>query len=182
MSRSPFYDDPKFITLYQQYESSAKALQMAVIEACRILDKESLPGPRRQIDMHKLNQLRRFLERDAYKVFTYDGVSSPPLPPETELRKAASKFKDAVSAQAFGKAGRAEQYISQAQAQVDVRCKQVWGAYSKAPNPRSAESKRALVQAIELAQITMLESETVKMMEKEVQRLHATGQIRPSKQ
>ena len=191
MSKSPFYDDPRFISLYKQYETSLKAFRMAVDEAIRIAQREALPGPRRQVDpgprvnrpsnyldwdpnwnpLNKIKRLRRGLEHDAYKVFTYRGDSSPPVPPATAQRQIAGIFKDAAGSQLFGKDDRSVREMSEIKAAVEKHCRQVWNAYTREPEPKTDRANLTIVRAYVLAQESGFEIEATKLMDAVIARL-----------
>ena len=196
VTNSPFYNDPQFILLFQQYETSLRAFQMAVNEALRLMTNEMLPGPRRQLDpaapagppneqfnwdpdwnpLNKVMRLRRNLENDAYRVFSYRKHISHPLPPETINRELKGLLKDASGSQLFGKAERSFREMEKIRSALDNHCRQVWKRYVLEEEPKSAQMNQAVMHAYSLVAETGLQVESAKPMEAVVNRFAAKMQ------
>jgi hypothetical protein len=151
--RDPYLNDPEYIELYQRYISSMQAFTKAALEAIAIANKSSLPGPRRQPDFYKLDQLRRFFETDAYKYFTYHPNIKGPLPPQTRMRSGRGHLKDATTAQLLSNETKALVDCNRAAEEAITMCREVWERYKESPEPKSDEIKRTLLDAVALVQV-----------------------------
>lgn len=168
---NPYFNDPEYLKLYSQYISSLKTFTEAILEAIEIYKKSDLPGPRRQVDYEKLDRLRRFYETDAYKYFSYRQGFKNPRPPDTHRRAARGYVKDAVTASYFGEGERrAVERIQAADKEIAELCEEVWKRYKEAPEPKSDEIKKELLEALELAQSDSVDTPTIREMSAEANR------------
>lgn len=169
---NPYFNDPEYLRLYSQYITSLKILTEAILEAIEIYKRSDLPGPRRRVDFDKLDRLRRFYETDAYKYFTYRQGFNSPLPPDTRKRRARDYLKDAAAPQYFGEdEKRAMEKIQAADKEIAKLCEEVWRQYKEAPEPKSNEIKKELLEAIALAQLDAVETPTISEMSAEANRI-----------
>jgi hypothetical protein len=168
---NPYFNDPEYLRLYSQYISSLKTFTEAILEAIEIYKKSDLRGPRRQVDFGKLDKLRRFYETDAYKYFTYRQGFKNPLPPDTKKRRARDYLKDAGTASYFGEyEKRAVERLQAADKEIAELCEEVWKRYKEAPEPKSDEIKKELLEALQLAQLDNVDTPTINEMSAEANR------------
>jgi citrate synthase len=168
---NPYLSDAEYVELYRQYILSLEAYIKAIQEACAIFMKAHLPGPRREIDFYKIESLRRFYETDAYKYFTYRPHIKSPLPPMTRMRVARGYMKDGSFAQLLGNYERAEEKMKQAQDEVTAIVSETWRRYKETPEPKSDAVKRELLNALALAQVSLLEIPLMGEIQGEVNRV-----------
>lgn len=167
--------DPEYVRLYQQYVTSFESFVREVEVAISLMSTKGLPGPRRQIDFGRLNMLRRFYERDAYRYFTYTPHIRGPLPPSTGRSRARGHAKDAAGALQLGDEKRAASDLQRVQQEIEAICAGVWDRYEKGPRPPGEELIRELVRALSLAQFVELESPVVEQMQQAISELGDTG-------
>jgi hypothetical protein len=108
-----------------------------------------------KINFYMIETLRRFYERDAYKLFTYKPHIQSPMPPATRRRMTRGYLKDASFAQWIGKMQRADEKIKDAQREVEDLCKEELVRFRKSPKPKSDASIRKLLKVLALAQYTL---------------------------
>lgn len=171
IAANTYLKDPDYLRLYRQYIVSLEAYARAIKEACAVFAKAHLPGPRRQIDLYKLETARRFYERDSYRFFNYRPHIKGPRRPTTRTRTAKGYMKDAIAGQLFAKDKRVDQMFKQAKEEIEALCRDVWERYKKSPDPKSNEVKNELFKALELAQLSGVDSLTVEEIAEETSRL-----------
>jgi len=170
----PYLNDPEYLELYQRYISSLEAFTKALLEAIAIMNKSHLPGPRRQVDFYKLDQLRRFYETDAYKYFTYHPHVKGPLPPQTNYRSGRGHLNDAKYAILLGNDTKAVEDWNRAADKAVKICREVWERHQKSPEPKSDALKRELINALALAQVFSLEIPLIDEIQQEINRVLST--------
>lgn len=168
--------DPEYLRLYQQYITSLESLVREAEVAMSLMSKKDLPGPRRQIDFGRLNMLRRFYERDAFRYFTYRPHIRGPLPPASGRTRARDHARDAVGALWLGEEKRAASDLNDVQREIEALCADVWNRYELSPRPPSVGIIRELITALSLAQSVGLESPVTEQMQEAMSTLGDSGQ------
>jgi len=126
-------------------------------------DLSSSQLPDGGINFYKLETLRRFYERDAYKFFTYRPNIQHPIPPTTRRRLVKGYLKDTAGRQLFGDFERSKEKIEAAQKEVEEICKDVLQRYRNSKVPRSEALIKELKKATEIAQYTLPAESSVRL-------------------
>jgi len=125
-----------------------------------------------KINFYQIETLRRFYERDAYKLFTYKPHIQSPMPPATRRRMTRGYLKDVAFAQWIGKMQRADEKIKDAQGEVENLCKEELVRFRKSPKPKSDQSIRDLLRVLALAQYTLsADSSVLEEIEEEANKI-----------
>jgi len=126
-------------------------------------DLSSAQMPDGGINFYKLETLRRFYERDAYKLFTYRPNIQHPIPPATRRRLVRGYMKDAAGRQWFGDLERSNEKLEAAQKEVEKICEDVLQRYHNSPKPRSEALIKELMEALEITQYTLQDENPVRI-------------------
>jgi hypothetical protein len=172
------YEDPEFMRRFHAYLVSKEAyLREFKKSGDLVMAHFGRPGPRRQVDLYRLNMMRRFFERDAYHYFNYRPHMSMASPFGTTHNVVAGYSKDASIAQLINRDDRANDSFSLVREEVEKHCKEVYDAYQRTDDPIPDSLKYAIVVAAQLVDLSGTDTPNAQLIMELLSRLTTSGEI-----